>query len=32
MGQRDGRCLHYLHGGLFGVLSEVWGVRTIGNR
>jgi len=28
--QRDGLCLHSLHGGiLFGVLSDVWSVCTI---
>jgi len=29
MGQRDGLCLHSLHGGIFGVLSHVWSVCTI---
>jgi len=29
MGQRDGLCLHSLHGGIFGVLSDVWSVCTI---
>jgi len=29
MGQRDGQCLHSLHGGLFGLLSDVWSVCTI---
>jgi len=24
--QRGGLCLHYLHGGIFGVLSDVWSV------
>ena len=24
MGQRDGLCLHSLHGGIFGVLSDVY--------
>ena len=24
MGQRDGLCLQSLHGGIFGVLSDVW--------
>ena len=28
-GQRDRLCLHSLHGGIFGVLSDVWSVCTI---
>jgi len=24
--QRDGLCLHSLHGGIFGALSDVWSV------
>jgi len=27
--QRGGLCLHSLHGGIFGVLSDVWRVCTI---
>jgi len=27
--QRDGLCLHSLHGGIFGVLSDVWSIATI---
>ena len=27
--QRDGLCLHSLHGGIFRVLSDVWSVCTI---
>ena len=27
--QRDELCLHYLHGGIFRVLSDVWSVCTI---
>jgi len=29
MGQRDGLCLYSLHGGIFGVLSDVWSVCSI---
>jgi len=29
MDQRDGLCLHSLHGGIFGVLSGVLSVCTI---
>jgi len=29
MGQRDGLCLHSLHGGIFGGLSDVWNACAI---
>jgi len=28
MGQHDELCLYSLHGGIFGVLSDVWSVCT----